>query len=457
MALSTGQVNDAYQAALGRMPSGSELSQYTSDNSLDGDPGKNSLISSLKSSASGGSSGSAGNVQSALSAYQGVVANIASKYNQPTLSDSEIMSQVKSALIPSTPAPEVPNLVQSYATLRGDPSVTGLEKKLSDLKQQQNLIKTTTRMTQATEEGKPVAMNVISGRQTEEQRMADIQLSSLSDQITAVTSELTMRYTMIDNIMQFTQTDYANAVKSYETQLAVNRSVFDAFNTIKSQQDEKMFQQSQLMLTAAGQNVEFAQKQEAQEWQEKQDTIRNASSNLTMFANMISSGQIKYNDLSADQKLSIQKLEVQAGLGTGFIEHLTSENPNGKVIYAGANGAVMQMPDGSLKTVNYNVSGSSGGSSSEKLKDSLGKIGTYLNNNKNSYGNVSPQVWQTALTAWQNDGLSSSTFISQFSNLTDPNRGDFAAKYGFNPSQRGGVNTTSVSTDAAKGSGGLNF
>lgn len=54
MALSTGQINDAYQSALGRLPSNEEI-QAAQRSGLDGDPGKNRLISQLRAAQSGGS------------------------------------------------------------------------------------------------------------------------------------------------------------------------------------------------------------------------------------------------------------------------------------------------------------------------------------------------------------------------------------------------------------------
>ncbi len=47
MALSTGQVNDAFQNALGRMPTGDELRQHTGRGDLEGTPGQNQLIQEL--------------------------------------------------------------------------------------------------------------------------------------------------------------------------------------------------------------------------------------------------------------------------------------------------------------------------------------------------------------------------------------------------------------------------
>lgn len=75
MALSTGQVNDAFQKALGRNPTGSEISQYTNDNSYDGSAGQNSLIAQL-----GGSGGGSDPAQAALDYIQKNANDIASKW-----------------------------------------------------------------------------------------------------------------------------------------------------------------------------------------------------------------------------------------------------------------------------------------------------------------------------------------------------------------------------------------
>src|ERR1035437_9532625 len=59
MALSTGQVNDAYQTALKRAPTSAELATYTGDQSMDGSGGQQTLITKL---GGGGSSSSSSSV-----------------------------------------------------------------------------------------------------------------------------------------------------------------------------------------------------------------------------------------------------------------------------------------------------------------------------------------------------------------------------------------------------------
>jgi len=310
-----------------------------------------------------GGPGNSGDVQGYLNDYHALVTNLASEYAQPMQSDAEIMNEVKSNLLPNTPVPQAPNMVATYQSLRSDPSVTNLETKLAALKDQENAIKAQTQTSQAVEEGKPVAQNVIQGRQTEEQRLADIQLSSIADQKAAVTDELNMRYTMIDNIMKYTQSDYDNATKSYEEQFAQNQAVFDAFNTIKKEEIDQKQQQESELIQATGKEVDIAQQQQQFQYQQQQDIIKNASANLTIMANMMQSGNISYANMTADQKLNIQKLEVQAGMPAGFLENLTQNNPNGKEVYAGANGVILQMPDGTLKSqsVDLKTGGGSGG------------------------------------------------------------------------------------------------
>lgn len=72
--LSTGQVNDAYQQALGRAPTGDELSQYINDSSLDGSAGQQSLISKL--------TGGNGSASSTNDPAQQLIQKTIDSYNQ---------------------------------------------------------------------------------------------------------------------------------------------------------------------------------------------------------------------------------------------------------------------------------------------------------------------------------------------------------------------------------------
>lgn len=52
-----------------------------------------------------------------------------------------------------------------------------------------------------------------------------------------------------------------------------------------------------------------------------------------------------------------------------------------------------------------------------------------LESSKNSYGHVSPQDWQGALSSWVSRGGDATDFIANFQQYADPNRGDFDQVY----------------------------
>lgn len=433
MALSTGQVNDAYKKALGRDPTGQELQQYTNDNSYDGSSGQNALISKL-----GGGVATPGNssqVQGALNDFHNLVLQATSELNEPQISDETRLANIKQRVLPANPVPTAPNMLQAYESLRADPNITNLETSLSDLKKQENAIIDQVQATQSAEGTKPVATNVIAGRQTEEGRQAQLQLDSLSRRKAVIVDELQTRFNMIDTVMQFMQLDYENATKEWTTQFQANLSIYDAFNSEIQAEKAQRMETYKLAINAASQEVQWAQEQEQFEYQQAQDTIRNASANLTIFANLIKDGNMSFDQFTPEQKLQVQKLEIQSGLGTGFIEKLRADNPEGKVIYAGANGAVLQLGDGSLKTVNYNVSGKSGTDSmtkDEKYSSALTEMRPVVLKALNSYNDISPNDWNKLLAQWTAvPGLSKDDFVKEFGQYTDTNRGDFYQAYGF--------------------------
>ena len=49
----------------------------------------------------------------------------------------------------------------------------------------------------------------------------------------------------------------------------------------------------------------------------------------------------------------------------------------------------------------------------------------------NSYGDISPADWKTALDAWLAAGLNYQDFVKNFGSYADTNRGDFVKAYGF--------------------------
>lgn len=305
---------------------------------------------------------SSSKIQQYLNDYQSIVQKAKDTLNAPEKSDDEIFSQIRERVVPKTAMPEAPNMVNLFNEMRTDAGIQGLEASLTNIKDQETALQDQLFAQRFDEQGKPVGMNVISGRIGEAEQQAMIRANFLGRQKQRIVDELTVRYSLIDSVMRFTQQDFTNAMSVYETEFTMNLQIYDAFSAEKESIKQDKREAAKTILDATGQMIEW-------EREDEQNRIRNASANLTFMANLIKDGNLSYDQLSPEEQLNIQKLEIQSGLGVGFMARLRSDNPNGKVLYAGANGAVMQMPDGSLKTVNYNVSG--GGSGGSKEQQSL--------------------------------------------------------------------------------------
>lgn len=69
--------------------------------------------------------------------------------------------------------------------------------------------------------------------------------------------------------------------------------------------------------------------------------------------------------------------------------------------------------------------------SSEALSSAIGEMASKVTSRLNSYGDISPNDWNAALSSWLAAGFKKDDFISNFGQYADTNRGDFQSAYGF--------------------------
>ena len=217
-------------------------------------------------------------------------------YNSATSPETKVptVEELKSELMPTTAKPELLNRTAEFDKLRTEQGVADLETNLNDLKAQQDEIAAQLNTNKISERGKPVAMNVIEGRISEEQQQAQEQSDYIGRQITRVTDQLTTKYNVINTYMNFMGLDYQDAVASYDKEYQQNLQFYEL--------------------------VQGAKKQARSEWEYDQTA---AKANLTVYANAITSGNMSYANLDPTQKAMINKLEVQSGLPVGFMSNLT--------------------------------------------------------------------------------------------------------------------------------------
>lgn len=315
-----------------------------------------------------------------------------------TQSYEEIFTNLKSLVTGSNVKPTDPNFEQTYNSLVGQYGISDLETELNDLTNQENEIRAQFRVNKAAEEGKPVALNVIEGRVSEQERAANERLDTVLRQKDYLTNQLKSKYDVVNNIMNLKKLDYQTASDEYNNSFTQNLQLF---NTVKGIADDQKS------------DVERAED--------------NARANAQIIYNSIQSGGLKVEDITPEQKLSITKLEMQSGLPVGFYETLQNKNPKADIVTSTSresNGAkyvdvIMRNEDGSLTTKSMYVGavdkgGSTSVSEAEQKKADAGKVATQLTSRTGSDGYVSPDDYKTARRAWVTAGYDATDFDIRF-------------------------------------------
>lgn len=236
------------------------------------------------------------------------------QYQSLTVPDFKIPTamELKAELAPTKAAPEPLNRVQLLEQQKASMGVTDLETELNTLKTEENTIKADLRATTSAEEGKSVALNVMAGRMTEEQRVAQTKLDYLNVRKATVVDELTTKYNAINTYIQYAGLDYQDAVKAYESEFDKNVQIQNLLSGFRKEAWSYATDSIKLQETM------------------KQNNIDNARANLTTITNAITGGNMSYSNLSSEEKLNIQKLEIQSGLPVGTVAALKSNAKTAK-------------------------------------------------------------------------------------------------------------------------------
>jgi hypothetical protein len=315
---------------------------------------------------------------------------------------AQMFADLKASVAP-TKRPESPNFVDQYEKLLKTRGVIALEETLNTKKAEAKAIKDANAARKAAEGDKPVAMNVIAGRQTEEDRQDQLLLDPINADIERISNELTTKYKVVDNIMAYSKLDYASAVDEYDTAFTQNLNLF---NTVKGiAEDDKSANERE------------------------QD---NARANLQIIYNNISSGGADLTTITAEDKASITKLELQAGLPVGFYNSLQVKNPKADILstttretggtkYADV---IMKNADGSLSTKTVVLGKADGGSNdvsnTELLQQARAKVSPQIQAVRGGDGYVAPENYVKFRDAWTNTGLSAEDFDKNFKQYANP-------------------------------------
>jgi glutamate synthase domain-containing protein 2 len=223
---------------------------------------------------------------------------------QQQLGEIPTQEEVIEAITPDQQRPDLISRTQILEEQKTKYGVTDLETELTNINTEINTINATLRETKAAEEGKPVALGVMAGRMTEEERQAATKMDYLNVRKQTLVDQISTAYTAINMYITYAGQDYQDAVTSYNTEFEQNLSIQNTLSSLRSERLGATKDVLDVYSTA------------------KQQAINNAQANLTTIINAISKGNMKYDSLSADEKLNIQKLEIQSGLPVGTVSNL---------------------------------------------------------------------------------------------------------------------------------------
>lgn len=292
----------------------------------------------------------AGNLNSIINSGNNIDTNI----DEPDVRNSkksydEIYESITNSLTKGLPdRPEPIDYAEQFLDLKSKYGIDELETSLTDLQSQARDIQAIKAQRINAEKGKAVPMNVISGRVSETEMQENERLTAINNSIQTVTSQLQTKYNVVENLMKFTGQTYDDSVQAYNDKFTQNMNMLNLAKGISD--DQKSDEEAMA------------------------DTAR---ANLQIIYNNITAGGADISSLDPVTKANITKLEVQAGLPSGFYTTLVQKNPKADILSTTtreSNGTkyadvIMKNDDGSFSTKSIVLGTSTGGSDNMSLGD----------------------------------------------------------------------------------------
>ncbi|MFA7287036.1 MAG: hypothetical protein WC052_05235 [Patescibacteria group bacterium] len=328
------------------------------------------------------------------------------------------IAAMKNAIAPTSAAPVAPNLVDTYKKQLTDSGVEALQTQINDLDAQIAEAQAQGRVNINAEKGKTVAMNVIAGRVSEQERAANERIDFLNRQKNYATSQLTQKQSMIATIMSLTNQDFQNASATYGDQF--NRNL-QAIQLVQKASDDE-FARDKYASDLDYQNAQLALA--------AQD---NSRANVQILASYLKDNNLDFASLPQASQTGARNLLLQAGLPVDFLSLVKSSVGKGDIISTttrtAPNGVkyadiVMRDPDGKITTKELKLgqdtlpTGSGGGSG--KLTEWEYKIqnnqqaSAFLKSYAGADGHVAPDAWKAVKQKYVANGGDSYDFVTAF-------------------------------------------
>lgn len=210
-----------------------------------------------------------------------------------------------------TEAPEAPSFTDRYFELREDQGLNDLEQRLSSLDNEEKTLQAQKRKSIGAETGKPVALNVIQGRVTEQERNFNERLDTIQREKDYLANQIQTRNSLIETVMDLEDTDYQNAKSTYETKFNQALDIIKTTNTVNNAVQD------------------------------------NARANASVIVDLMSERGLVYSQLTPKTQTQLTKLSLEAGFGSGLFAEVLNRSQAVKHI------SITKSKDGSQASVIY--------------------------------------------------------------------------------------------------------
>ena len=280
-----------------------------------------------------------------------------------------------------------PDFEQNFEKLRQQYGVDDLETSINEYDAQEKEIQARLRERLDLEEGKPVALNVISGRVSEAEKQEFRRLDEIGRAKSRAINQMTAANNVIETTMNLRKMDYDAAKSSYDSQFSQN---IQLFNTIKGIADFDISEEERMK--------------------------DNARSNLQIMYDSIQEGGLDIESADASTLSRMSSLELEAGLPQGFYRNIAAVKPEAKVLSTTTRVAggvkyadvVYKNPDGSLSTqsVRIGASGSGDSGANDGLVEPAVSFEEYINAAQQELSmSIDPnnQIYKDLEAQWKKD------------------------------------------------------
>lgn len=309
-----------------------------------------------------------------------------------TRDSAKILADIKTDI--EAPPAEPKSLVETFNAKKAALGIEPLETQLSTIDSNIEAIQTTLQVEAQKAGQQLVSMREINRTKGTLQMEAEQRIALLNVEKSAVSRQLTNKYNTLETIMSLTQNDFTNASNYYTQNLARTTALYNLVN-----------QKEQQTLTA-------------------QDRAKDdARANLTVIQNLLKDSSVDYSSFTADQKLKMQQLEVQAGYPAGFLEKIDTQFSDKKIqsttSFTGTDGKQyfnVLMVDGNNKLSVETIAddgtvqkADTTKTTEEQLATARGAMGKYLSSKSGPDNHVAEKDYLEQKKIWVNSGIPGAT------------------------------------------------